>query len=314
MDKSNDVKFMEEYLRKAMTFEKYAYTWKNALNSANNVVSKIQKEKDKTVSGYENIEKKIMNLNDTYEKGRKKRDKSRRSLLIWILIITSILLAIITAIVIKREIGYIVLLPELVILPAIFVWWVYRDDKYAKKYTSEEKTEEQKRLLDTKEEYKNKRIPEISTKLTNANSEKEKIESNLAEANSVLEELYSQNVLPPCYRNFVAVSTFYQYITTYRCTQIKGHGGIYDTYENDSYAKLIITNLQQINAKIDDVIAYQRLLFEAVKEANSTLQSINKELHEISVNVEKFERQSEITELAQEQSLAVIEYRTRNIS
>ena len=62
-----------------------------------------------------------------------------------------------------------------------------------------------------------------------------------------LKQLYGKNLLPPVYRNLVAVGTLYGYLINGRCTTIEGHGGIYDTYEYD-------VKLNTIICKLDDVL------------------------------------------------------------
>ena len=39
-----------------------------------------------------------------------------------------------------------------------------------------------------------------------------------------LNQLYSLNIIYPKYRNFVAISSFYEYFESGRCNTLKGHG------------------------------------------------------------------------------------------
>lgn len=180
------------------------------------------------------------------------------------------------------------------------------------KFSKDNEEKEKNRLLDEKIR-KTKFFYEYDAKLVLAYQEKSKIEKSLNEANAVLTEIYSHNVLPKCYRNFVSVSTMYQYIATGRCICIKGHGGIYDTYEQDFQRNLIITNLQQINAKLDEIIENQMMLYQQMKDANSTLNSINKELQNLGESASRIEAYSATAALAQEQTLAAVKYRSNVI-
>ncbi len=87
-------------------------------------------------------------------------------------------------------------------------------------------------------------------------------------------EFYSEKILPEKYRNLAAVSTMYEWLDTKRCTEIYGHGGLFDTYEYDLQIGTVINNLQEINAKMNIVIQNQKILIKEVRRGNEIASEI----------------------------------------
>ncbi|MBQ6931474.1 MAG: hypothetical protein IJN38_05020 [Clostridia bacterium] len=303
MDRSNDLEFMKEYLFNAMTFEKYVYTWSNALNSANNIVAMNSNQKDKEKSYLEKIELDLSGLESKYSKGRAEtRSNIPKAIILWPL---TIFLAFLYMFCLKNDHMFSCILIAIAFFVSLICASGYSSGW--SKHSEKNEIKEKERLLDEKSRvtafyYK------YDEKTNLATAERIKIENNLNEVQSTLEDLYSQNVLPECYRNFVAVATMYQYIVTGRCACVKGHGGIYDTYEKDLRMNLIITNLQRINEKLDRIIENQNMLYRQMREANENLSLINKELKDISEKTSNIERSSAMSALAQHQTAAILDY------
>ena len=123
-----------------------------------------------------------------------------------------------------------------------------------------------------------------------------------------LEEIYSLNVLPEKYRSFEAVATLYGYIVNFRCTIVKGDGGIYDTYEKDLIAGIIINKLSNIEASIYRIEGYQRELVNQARIANNQLASINSSLESINNYSAEIAKNSQISAVASQQSAAALQW------
>lgn len=113
----------------------------------------------------------------------------------------------------------------------------------------------------------------------------------LSDVNNHLAKHYSQNILYPKYRNFAAVATMYEWLCSGVCVEIKGHGGLYDKYEDYVQRGIIITELKQANAllregnrKLDTVISNQKILIEKVEENNNICENIYSSLTRIEYN------------------------------
>ena len=115
-----------------------------------------------------------------------------------------------------------------------------------------------------------------------------------------LARLYSLNVIHPKYRNLVAISSFCEYFETGRCTQLEGHEGAYNIFEQEVRLDRIVTKLDVIAEKLNEIKTSQYYLYQAVREANNTL------VHIRNANQKMMESLDSIRE-----NTALIEYNTR---
>ena len=69
-----------------------------------------------------------------------------------------------------------------------------------------------------------------------------------------------------------------EYFESGRCSTLTGPDGAYNLYEQELRSNLIISNLQEINSKLDQIKANQYLLYTVVTDMNRTLKTINREL------------------------------------
>lgn len=104
--------------------------------------------------------------------------------------------------------------------------------------------------------------------LLNYNKQLEDVKKARNVALQNLNQLYNENILPSKYRNFAAVATMYQWLTDGRCTEIYGHGGLFDTYEYELKFDNIVNRLDIINEKLELVISNQNLLYDEVRKGN----------------------------------------------
>lgn len=111
---------------------------------------------------------------------------------------------------------------------------------------------------------------------------------NTAQQN--LNRLYSENILPAQYRNMIAVATMYQWLCSGRCTEIYGHGGLFDTYEYDKKMGIIISTLGEINDKLDTVISNQNELYNEVVRGNEIAEKTYQSVRNIENNTDRLAR------------------------
>jgi hypothetical protein len=95
-----------------------------------------------------------------------------------------------------------------------------------------------------------------------------------SEVSELLEKLYSYNVIYQKYRNFVAVTTFCEYFESGRCKELEGHEGAYNIYENEIRLNYIITKLDEILYRLDEISSNQYKIYSAVCEGNKTADRI----------------------------------------
>lgn len=109
----------------------------------------------------------------------------------------------------------------------------------------------------------------------------------LSNAQNNLRILYSENILPQKYRNLPAIATMYQWLKDGRCTEIYGHGGVFDTYENEIKANIIIGELRQIKQKLDAVMENQEMLYREVVRGNQIAENTYNSITRIERNSEQ---------------------------
>lgn len=146
------------------------------------------------------------------------------------------------------------------------------------------------------------KLASVKLQVITAADKHELVKAQSDAAAGALAEFYAEDVLPEKYRNFSAVATMYEYLHTGRCTIIRGHGGIFDTYEYDRKLGLIIENLVSINAKLDQIAANQRMLYDELREANRTLSGISSSLSSIEKSSAEIASNSAISAAADQRT------------
>ncbi len=141
------------------------------------------------------------------------------------------------------------------------------------------------------------------------------VNNELKEINILRNKFYSENILPPQYRSLVAVSTMYPWLQYGICTEIYGHGGLFDRYEYDLKLGTIIGNLQQLNAKMDIVIQNQQTLIREVRRGNEIagdilnhVESIENTQERIARDVSDVKTSSQITAMQSSRAAMYAEY------
>ncbi|MGN1157263.1 MAG: hypothetical protein ACI4TK_13900 [Agathobacter sp.] len=157
-------------------------------------------------------------------------------------------------------------------------WWIplfylpYRTFKISsqKRYNKDRYKKELARYRETLEQDRQRVNQELTVK-NDLNCQVQQVQQTKSNTLHSLNQLYSLNIIHPKYRNFVAISSFYDYFDTGRCTSLTGPGGAYDTFEYEKRFGIIITQLDSINQKLDDIIDNQQCICDLLREANSTL-------------------------------------------
>jgi len=86
---------------------------------------------------------------------------------------------------------------------------------------------------------------------------------------------YAYGVIFEKYRDFVAVSMFYEYLSSGRCSELEGANGAYNLYESELRANIIISKLTEINEHLEDIKQNQFMIYNAISEVTNQLSSLN---------------------------------------
>lgn len=77
--------------------------------------------------------------------------------------------------------------------------------------------------------------------------------------------------LHPDYRGLIAISVIYGYFDTGRCTQLRGHEGAYNLYEEEKIKGIIITQLNAISNQLNRLENSMIYVGQAIQDCNSRL-------------------------------------------
>lgn len=166
-----------------------------------------------------------------------------------------------------------------------------REDYEAALYNAEEQKRQQKRLIEDDA----KRVASENKKKERILEQRQLLYDKWEETNSVLDKLYSLNIIYSKYRNFVAVCSFYEYLLSGRCSQLEGHEGAYNIFEEEKRLDLIVGKLDDIITRLEQIEENQYTLYEAINQSNETA---NKLVNNVAVLTSKADYISSQTEIA----------------
>lgn len=114
-----------------------------------------------------------------------------------------------------------------------------------------------------------------------AKKQVELLEGPLHQTQDLLTQIYAVDVIFPKYRNMVAMCTMYEYFASGRCTELTGPNGAYNLYEAELRQNLIINQLEQVNANLEQVKQNQYILYQGITETNMALREISADVKRI---------------------------------
>lgn len=104
---------------------------------------------------------------------------------------------------------------------------------------------------------------------------------SMKKTRDTLMQLYSADIIFPKYRNLVAISSFYEYLESGRCSTLTGHEGAYNIFENEIRLNHIIQQLDIVIKKLDEIKNNQYMLYDAIKESQKQNDKIVREIKSI---------------------------------
>lgn len=114
-------------------------------------------------------------------------------------------------------------------------------------------------------------------------------------AKQLLQQLYDLDIIFPKYRNMIAMCSIYEYFVSGRCTELTGADGAYNLYESELRQDLIINKLDTIIKQLEAIKQNQYVLYSEIKNTNSILTDIGKDVKNILENTNKITQNTYIT-------------------
>lgn len=117
--------------------------------------------------------------------------------------------------------------------------------------------------------------------------------TSIENTKNALEKIYSCNVIFKKYhKNFVAISSFYEYFASGRGSTL---GEAYNKYEEELRLNLIITELDIIITKLEQIKNNQFMLYDAINKSNDTNKKILSTMKSIGNQNDDIMRNATIT-------------------
>jgi hypothetical protein len=148
-------------------------------------------------------------------------------------------------------------------------------------------------------EIENRKIDQYNAQLRNKmpirveNAQKQLSRANalLQSTRQVLQQYYSRGIIHLKYQhNLVAIAMFYDYIDTGRCSALEGYAGAYNLYESEVRMNMILSKLDDIVNRLDDISSAQWQLSQELRngqqQVNRLCNSVQNSLDNISSNTE----------------------------
>ena len=120
----------------------------------------------------------------------------------------------------------------------------------------------------------NANTPAIDFK-TSVDEEILKAEALLADLYKQKRQLYGFNIVFGKYHDFVAITSFYEYLLSGRCETLAGVNGCYNLYEEELRSNIIINKLDNIITSLDKIKGNQYMLFSQLTAINTELHTLN---------------------------------------
>ncbi len=154
----------------------------------------------------------------------------------------------------------------------------------------------EKELLNVQIEENNRNQMEIDNqKVEILENEVNKIDYSISKTEEIRAEYYSYNIIFPKYRYLEAVSSFYEYFASGRCSALKGHEGAYNIFENELRQGLIINKLDDIIDHLDRIEDNQYMLYMAIREGNKQTARISTEISNTANKLNQIESNTAVT-------------------
>lgn len=113
----------------------------------------------------------------------------------------------------------------------------------------------------------------------------QEVEKYIAEKQKNVDAFYAKtNFIYAKYRNFVAVSTIWEYLISERCDTLTGAQGAYNLFESEVRLDKIVGNLENISDSVQRIKDVQYALYEAITGAEFYVDSMNLNIDSLSTD------------------------------
>lgn len=160
-------------------------------------------------------------------------------------------------------------------------------------------TKEQNRKIrernEKKRKYNSQKLTERNVIMKNIQREVKELDIRIQQTKQLLNKYYNENIIYGKYRhNIIAISSFYEYLDSGRCSSLEGHEGAYNIYEMEIRLSHIIGKLDDVLENLNDIKNSQRKLYDAICESNSISNKILYGITESNERLSDLSKQNEV--------------------
>lgn len=134
----------------------------------------------------------------------------------------------------------------------------------------------------------------INEKITIINQELTIIKNSYTRTKNILAKYYEKGIVFPKYRNLLAISSIYEYLSSGRCNSLEGHEGAYNIFENEVRQNLIISKLDDVIRHLEKIESNQYMLYSAIQDSNRKTDRLLQEMDKVANNLQRIESNNQI--------------------
>lgn len=176
----------------------------------------------------------------------------------------------------------------------LFVQWLITRPTEERKHNEKER---QRVLAENKkiDEYNKAFREKLPARCSALSTQIRRTENSLAETHNTLNKLYSLDIIYPKYRTMAAVTSFYEYFSSGRCTELTGHEGAYNIFEEEIQRGIISDKLDIVIQKLDQIQHNQYTLTQAIRKSNRMAEQIYSKICQCADRLESIDMNTTIT-------------------
>lgn len=143
-------------------------------------------------------------------------------------------------------------------------------------------------------EQNNRRVQQINWQMDSIRREIRIMEQNRNETVRVSNCYYDKNIIYPKYRGLIPVASIYDYFKSGCCDCLTGHEGAYNKFDNELRMNLIISKLDDVLYKLDQIRNSQYMLYDAINYATQNSERLTNTVNMLANNMQSIAENQEV--------------------
>lgn len=161
---------------------------------------------------------------------------------------------------------------------------------------AQQKVDAVKQKLDDAKNKASQKIQKMQSHPAPSKAIKSILDKEIAEIEDLLKktfaarnELYAYDVVFGKYRDVVALSSFYEYLMSGRCSSLTGADGAYNIYESEIRMNRVIAQLDTVISSLEEIKQNQYMMYQEMRSISASLQSLNNTMDKALTSIQGIE-------------------------